>query len=109
MNKDQTMALLLREIAASSQSKVAKALGVSTATINRIVKGTYPNADHVLQRVEEVFSGQTVQCPTMGTIDLGKCAETRRRPYAMCCANSVRIHQYQTCKTCPNNTEASHE
>ncbi|WP_321532300.1 helix-turn-helix transcriptional regulator [uncultured Desulfuromonas sp.] len=108
MSNDDRIQLLRDAVAQSSQGKVAKALGVSTAAVSQILNGKYgadPSA--ILQRVEEVYGSSRVQCPTMGDIALGKCAETRRRPFAA--TNPHRVKQYRACSKCPNNTEASHE
>lgn len=108
MSNDDRMQLLREAVAISSQSKVAKKLGYKPPAISQILNGKYgagPSA--ILQRVEEVYGSSRVQCPTMGDISLGKCAETRRRPFAA--TNQHRVKQYRACSKCPNNTEASHE
>lgn len=102
MSNDDRLNLLRKAIAESSQAVVSRALGYSPSTISQIVSNSYagdPSA--VLQRVEEVFGNETIECPTMGTIPLGQCAETKRRPFAA--TNSQRVQQFKACKSCSQN------
>ncbi|OQY20109.1 MAG: hypothetical protein B6I36_02380 [Desulfobacteraceae bacterium 4572_35.1] len=102
MSNDDRLKLLRKAIAESSQAVVSRALGYSASTISQIVSNSYagdPSA--VLQRVEEVFGRTSVECPIMGTIPLGKCVDTKRRPFAA--TNSQRVQQYKACKSCSQN------
>ena len=108
MSNDDRLTLLRDAVTASSQSKVAKKLDYSPATISQILSGSYAgDPAAVLQRVEEVYGNKTVNCPVLGIIPLGLCADTRRRPFAA--TNSQRVQQYRACKSCHHNTEANHE
>jgi hypothetical protein len=82
-----------------SQAEVARRLEYSASTINQALKGTYQGDLHnLLTRVEEVFGQSTVNCPVVGEITLGKCAEHRKRPFAA--TNPVRVELFRRCSTC---------
>lgn len=97
---------LLRDAVANhrSQSRVAKMLGYSTATISQVLGGCYQGAiEKVLQRVEEVFGQRIVACPVLGEIGFSRCVQERRTPFTT--ANPLRVQLYRACLKCPLNTD----
>ena len=105
MTNDNGLELLRGAVEShGSQTKVAKLLGYSAATISQVLGGSYQGGlDNFLAKVEEVFGSTTVQCPIRGKILLGKCVKERRQPFTM--SNPVSVQTYRTCKKCPFNTE----
>lgn len=97
---------LLRDAVAAqgSQSRVAKMMGYSSATISQVLGGSYQGAlDRILTRVEEVFGSRVVGCPVLGDIVLTKCVTERRTPFST--ANPLRVQLYRACMRCVNNTD----
>lgn len=97
MTKPDLLELLRDECANSSQSAVAKRLGYSGATINRVLKGDYPDSGKVLEKVEEIFGGVFVDCQILGEIPLSLCADHRRRQPT---TDSFYARMFRACKAC---------
>ena len=99
MTKPDAMKLLIEKVAETSQAKVAKAIGVSGATISLILSGNYPAApDEILKRVVEVFGGISVDCPVLGEIPSSQCAEERKKPFAA--TSHQRVALWKACQAC---------
>ncbi|MGE4406078.1 helix-turn-helix domain-containing protein [Pseudomonas sp.] len=101
MSKNEQLKLLRTACAERSQADVARALGCSAGTVNMVLKGSYPNPEKWLQRVEEVFGSTRIECPVFGCeITLGRCADERRRIPRY--TNPVARLLTETCPKCPN-------
>ncbi len=60
----------------TTQTQVAKELGVSVAQICEVLKGTYKgNLNNLKQRVESVYFSATVNCPVLKNIAKHTCQE----------------------------------
>lgn len=62
------------------QRETARKIGMSASTINRILKGTYPKPEHILERVVKVFSElreDKRECPALGEIHIDVCSRYR--------------------------------
>lgn len=104
MTQADLMKLLNQKIDESSQANVARLLGISGSALSQLRGGTYnANPDAILQRVREVYGGETVNCPVLGEIPLGRCAEKRKLPFAA--TNPQRVALYRACQTCPQNNK----
>jgi len=91
---------------ASSQSDVAKRLGVSGAMISTALKNTYTGRlDKLEARVRGELMNETVRCPVLGEITKRKCVDSRTRRYAA--TNGLRVELRRACARCPNNTKAA--
>jgi len=98
MTKLDLLELLKSECATHTQARVAKQLGYSSTTISQVLSGTYAgDSATVLEKVEEIFGGVFVDCPTLGEIPLSLCAEHRRRPPT---TDSFYARMYRACKVC---------
>ena len=87
-----------------SQTKVARMLGYSPATVSQILSGNYQGSlDKVLAKVEEVFGTRTVCCPVLGEVRIGRCMNERRSPFSA--ANPMKVRLYRSCPECENNTD----
>ncbi|WP_455756503.1 hypothetical protein [Sulfurimonas sp.] len=59
-----------------SQRKTGVMIGKSAATVNLILKGTYPKPEKILQKVSEVFAdlnSTEFNCPVLGEIHVDVC------------------------------------
>lgn len=102
MNETDLMELLNQKISESSQAAVARLLGISDSALSQVRSGTYRGAPTaILQRVREVFGSESVDCPVLGSISLGRCAEKRKLPFAA--TNPQRIALYKACQHCQHN------
>jgi len=93
----------------TTQTSIAKRLGVSPTVINQALRNTYPSPLTKLeQKVRGELMGQMVDCPVLGEITTRKCIDTQGRPYAA--TNALRVELRRACPRCPNsaaNKEAS--
>ena len=102
MTQIDALDLLRNKCAETSQARVARDLGCSPSAINSILKGSYPNPEHILQRVIEVYGGLFVDCPELREqIPYRECAEHRRRGPVGC--NSFYVRMYNACRDCTKN------
>jgi transcriptional regulator with XRE-family HTH domain len=99
MTRGERMQLLEKVCQEHSQAEVARRIGYRDSTISQILNDKYHGSpDIVLQRVEEVFGDTMIDCPVLGIITLGKCAEKRKLPFAA--TNPRRVELYCACKEC---------
>ena len=70
------LTLLKRAAARYGQRGVARKLGVSPATVNRVLHETYPNPEHVLAKAAALFGEpeHRGRCPVLGEIHPDVCA-----------------------------------
>jgi transcriptional regulator with XRE-family HTH domain len=102
MTENDAMTLFRQKIEDIGQAEVARLLGYSRSTINQILHGSYRGGlNPVLTRVEEVFGTTTVECPVLGIIRLGVCAEHRNAPFAA--TNAQRVRLWKECRRCRHN------
>ena len=87
----------------SSQAKVAKKLGLSTATISQCINGKYPgDLEGIEKRVRGEYMGETVTCPLLGEISGKLCFDWQKKPFAA--TNEFRVMMYKQCRSgCPNS------
>ena len=98
MTKLDLLELLREECATHTQTRVAKMLGYSSGAISQVLSGTYGgDTSIILEKVEEIFGGVFVNCPTLGEIPLALCAEHRRRPPT---TDSFYARMYRACQAC---------
>jgi transcriptional regulator with XRE-family HTH domain len=85
----------------TSQSKVAKRLGVSAAMVNQVLKGSYSgNLANIEGRVRGELMGLEVDCPALGKISRRDCLDFQNLPFAA--TSPVRIRLYRACRSgCP--------
>ena len=80
MSKDELMRLLEKAVQEHGQAEVSRRIGYKSSTVSQVRSGKYlGDSGNVLRRVEEVFGSSTVDCPVLGEIPLGRCANERRR------------------------------
>lgn len=99
MTASDRLALLRRMAELCGQAEVARAIGKSASAVNQVLRGTYQgSSDGILQAVAEVYGVETVLCPVLGEIPLGRCAEERGKPFSM--ASPQRCALYRACRVC---------
>lgn len=87
---------------ADGPKAVGAVLGYSASAVTGVVKGYYgANIDAFRQRVIERLTEATVDCPVLGELQMGACAEHRARPFAP--TNPDRVRLWRACRSCPHN------
>jgi len=85
----------------SSQTDLAKRLGVSGAMVNQVLANAYDGRlDKLEARVRGTLMNETVVCPVLGEITQRKCVDSQSRRYAA--TNDLRIELRRACPRCPN-------
>jgi hypothetical protein len=104
MTRSEQMELLILKVGEIGQRAVARGIGKSPSAVNQVLHGSYRGCpDAILRRVEEVYGASQVQCPVLGEIPLGKCAEHKAREFAA--TNPQRVRMYRACRACTNKGE----
>lgn len=95
---------LAAECAASSQNKVAQALGRSATLVSNVLAKKYPGD---LAAVEDLFNGAflnaRVGCPALGLIPTNECRHWREKARRFVNINALRVRMYRACVNCPRN------
>lgn len=82
-----------------SQVRAAKALGVSSAVINHLLKHKYAgDVGRMETKIRGEFLRETVRCPVLGDLSKRSCLDYQRQPYAP--TNPTRSRLHKACKTC---------
>lgn len=102
---DDWLTALREACQASSQSAVARRLGVSATMVNQALKGAYKGDIERLQGlVEGSLMSQTVDCPATGDMPKHKCLEHQGRPRGMAFVNPYFSKLYRACRSgCPHS------
>lgn len=80
----------------TSQTKVAKVVGYSAATVSYVIKAKYAgDMSKVEQAVRGAFMNAVVDCPVLGELPANECLENQRRPFAA--TNHIRVQLYRAC------------
>ncbi|MGJ8609676.1 MAG: hypothetical protein ACSHWY_01185 [Octadecabacter sp.] len=89
----------------SSQNKVAKRLGYSTAVVSQIISKKYPgDLQGIAQRVRMILMGSTVECPVDGTIPETTCVEWKNNAKTLTSSNPTVVKMFRQCRKCPEYT-----
>lgn len=106
MTQTDRMTLLLRMVTEKGQAQVARELGYSASALNQVIKGSYKGElNNLLQRVAEVYGAETVVCPVMGDISLGRCAEEKKKPFSA--SSPLRVRLFKACRECNGSGQGS--
>jgi len=101
---------LAQQCKASSQSKVAKQLGVSAAMVSNIIAAKYPGD---MKRAEDLYRGtyerETIRCPALGDLTLDRCRHWRAKSKRLVNANARNVTMYRACNSCPVNRQPEDE
>lgn len=97
------LAELRRQCGLTSQARVAKVLGLSSATISLVLKGTYSGSlANVETRVRGAFLGSVVDCPILGEISSHVCQQNQRLKFAA--TSPQRVALYRACRNCEHSS-----
>ena len=103
----ETLAL---ECMRSSQSTVAKALGVSSAAVSQVLSGKYKaSTSRMEERVRGVYLDGKVACPALGELPVNECLKHRDNAKAFEMASPRRALMFRACNRCPRFTEAARD
>lgn len=91
----------------TSQGKVARVLGISSAVVNQLLRGRYDHDTGRLEvRVRGEFMRAVVTCPVLGEISTRRCQDEQARPFSA--MSPITADLYQACRGgCPNFTGKS--
>jgi hypothetical protein len=77
-------------------------IGYSSATVCLALRGKYAgNIDKLLEKMQKMFPAE-VECPVLGSIELARCIEERRRPFGAASGFAARLRK--ACGQCEYNT-----
>lgn len=96
---------LAEECNGSTQSAVARRLGVSAGLVSGVLAGTYGRKGGDMQRVEEIVRGALmgvqVICPVLGELTRDRCLDEQEQPFRATSAQRARL--YHACRRgCPH-------
>jgi len=93
----------------TSQRKVARDLGVSSALISQVLNGVYQSDTRRLQAlVEGRLLGHCVQCPVLGELNRAQCVDYQESLEGST-SNPYRIRLRHHCPECQHNLKAEVE
>lgn len=99
---DDWLAALRTACAESSQSAVAKRLGISPAAVSQVLAGKYAADTGVIeQKVRGVLMNKVVDCPVLGELNVKICLDWQARPFAA--TSEHRTRMYRACRRCPHS------
>ncbi len=86
----------------SSQTRVAKRLGVSATLVSQVLSGTYEGRkDRIEARVRGELMREKVYCPVLEEISQRRCQDEQRREFAA--TNPLRVAVHKACRSgCPH-------
>ncbi len=107
MTKSDTARQLLKDrierYSEGGQVRAARELGFSPSLVSQYLKGKYPgNVSKVEERIVRLYREDFVQCPVMGAIEPGECAETYNRAVRIGAkaGNPTTCRLYVACRQC---------
>jgi len=102
-NPPDWIVVLARECDKTSQSKVAKDLGVSSPAVNQVLGNSYHGrVDRIENLVRGTYMKATVACPVLGEISTVDCADNQRQTKKFKATNHLRVLLANACPVCPH-------
>ncbi|MDJ0628556.1 MAG: helix-turn-helix transcriptional regulator [Rhodobacter sp.] len=102
------VARLAGEVAASSQNRVARRLGLSASVLSQVLRNKYPGSmANVEDAVRAILMRDLVDCPTLGALPRPDCAAWRRKARRFVGSNGLRVRMYRACSRCPHNRKGT--
>lgn len=103
MTDSEEMRFFIEMCDTHTQAEVARRIGYTPSTVCQVYNGAYGEGKcaspaRVLARCQEVFGSNTINCPYLGEIRVGKCAEMRKRPAAA--LNPDWVKMVRRCRKC---------
>lgn len=98
------VAVLANKCDRNSRTRASEALGISSATISRLLSKSYGASTVEMERlVLAELAADTVACPVAGEIALRTCTRNRRRKGVP--VNFLHHTFARACPACPNNSD----
>lgn len=95
--------VLASEADKTSQNKIAKKIGKSSAAISQVLKNTYPGTiENIEAAVRANLMNGSHECPVFGTILIRECIENQSRPFTSS-GNPAKIRLFKACRNCQHN------
>lgn len=88
---------------ASSQNKISKQMGYSSAVISLVLNNTYTgDMDKIEKNVRDFFMSG-VECPALGKITADQCLAWRKEAKEPNPSSPHKSRMFHACRTCPRN------
>ncbi|MDH5524476.1 MAG: hypothetical protein OEY01_10865 [Desulfobulbaceae bacterium] len=99
------LGILRQHVDAKGAAATAKEVGISPASISLVLSGNYgASTDNIERKVMAVYGSESglIDCPELGEIEPGKCAETwqRAKKVGLRCGNPATQRLHAACKRC---------
>lgn len=95
--------VLANEADKTSQNKIAKKIGKSSAAVSQVLKNCYPGTiENIEAAVRANLMNGIHDCPVYGTILIRECIENQCRPFASS-GNPAKIRLFKACRNCQHN------
>lgn len=89
----------------TSQSKLARQLGISGAQVSQIIARKYAgNTDYAEAQVRGNLMKTTISCPALGEIGTDLCQDWQNKSEAFSGHNSQRVRMMRACRKCDRCT-----
>jgi len=86
----------------TSQAAAARKLGISTASISLLLRGTYTaDTTRMEAKVRSFLIAEARSCPVLGEIPLTRCFEEQTAPYF---PSPLRGDLYRACRSCTHRS-----
>ena len=95
--------ILQKQIEEKGLEQVAKELGISKSTIYLVLSGKYKGSTkNIEERVKKIYGSDGIQCPVLGKISPGECAEFYKQALTIgkYVSNPGKLKLYKECKRC---------
>lgn len=96
---------LAEACAETSQSRVARRLGVSGSLVSHVLAANYRGD---MRRIEDLCRGEferaTISCPVLGELAPAACEAWRRKAGRLRPANNLNARMFRACRACPRMT-----
>ena len=94
----------------SSQNKIAKLLGVSSAVVSQTLRNRYAgDVERIEDRVRSICLGGEAVCPALGAIGSASCLYWRDRARELTSASPMAVRMFRACADCPRNRPSVEE
>ena len=86
----------------SSQSKVAKQLGISGSALSQTLSGKYKgDLVRMEDRIRSIFLNDDVICPALGQTSARICLKYRDQAVQLTSSSPLRVQMFKACNACP--------
>ncbi|MEO1472777.1 MAG: hypothetical protein AAFS03_02380 [Pseudomonadota bacterium] len=95
---------LADQCASTSQAKVSRMIGYSSAVVSTVLRDRYPgNLAKVESAVRTAFMDGKIDCPALGPISGNDCITHQKNASTFKNTRPDRIAMFRACRSCPRN------